>query len=143
MCSVTYVVLHGRRTGFYSSLEACHAQVDGFDGSLYITCNSLEEAYSAWMKYWSRASLMRWKGDSNDEAFMAYMSDVLGKKLEGNVWSEAARMAKVGGVIVGDGNESKHVRYEWGGICKQMCTVMALIAPVLLIIMIKKFVYRA
>lgn len=144
MCSVTYVVLHGRRAGFYSSLEECLSQVDGFDGSLFITCKSIEEAYSAWMKYWSRASLMRWKGDSNDVAFMAYMSDVLGMKLEGNVWSASPTLPIDGSAIVGDGHESKAARYELGGFWKNLKTVLAITAPVLFtmaIILINKFAF--
>lgn len=86
-CKTTFVVFHGRSPGFYGTLEECLAQVDGFHGSLYLVFNTREEAESAWMKYWAKASLRRWNHEAPDEAFSAYMSDAMGMSLKTNVWS--------------------------------------------------------
>lgn len=44
----TYVVFHGQKSGVYATLEECQAQVNDYDGSLYMLFNSFEDAESAW-----------------------------------------------------------------------------------------------
>lgn len=42
-----YVVHAGRRTGVFSTWDACHAQVDGFRGACYKKYKTREEAVAA------------------------------------------------------------------------------------------------
>lgn len=71
-------MFHGRTTGFYRSFRACVSHVIGYSGGMNVCFSTIEEAHSAWLKYWAKASLWSTLVDLGDVAFMGYMAHAMG-----------------------------------------------------------------